>query len=1316
MEETKTQLQTINENEFRINDFNVYNESALVADDVDTTVYEDNAEFKIQIFGINQIGQTYSVLVEGYNPFFYVLVDSSWTELNKSRFLDYLKKRIGNYYKNSILEGVFINKKKLYGFDGGKAHKFIKLVFKNTNAYNKTKNLWYSEFDKLNKERHLLKNGLVFEKVSTRLYETNIPPLLRFIHIREISSSGWVLLKNPIIVSKESRITNCDYEFIINESNIMPMKGNENRVPYKIMSFDTEESSSHGDFPVPVKTYKKLATNITEYFQSLKIILTKDLCKNILRRIIQAAFGYDEMTQIDLVYPKITFDRKWTKKDKSLIDSSKEQVLLMCEDWMNLKIATLSYHDDTVTIEKMFEKQNIRSLNDNNDNNENSKDYNSDDDSDDDSIQDCENNDIDNNDKTKTVKRYNTIVDILCDKQYDRNKKSIDLNISLNNCFPLLEGDKVTFIGSTFMKFGENEPYKNHCIVLNSCANMNVENSEVEVYYTEREVLLAWQKLVQRENPDIVIGYNIFGFDYEYMFRRAEENQCEHEFLKLSRNVEEICGNIDRETNKIKLEENSIQIASGVHEFKYIKMNGRLQIDLYNHFRRGENLSSYKLDYVSGYFIGDFVKKIENPDTDTPEKTTKIFSDNLHGLSTDCFVHFEEISYSTEYYADCAKFKVIQVNKRDKYFWIDKVISPDMNKQIRWCLAKDDVSPKDIFRMTNGSAEDRAIIAKYCIQDCNLVHQLFNKVDILTGLIEMANICSVPINFLVLRGQGIKLTSYVAKKCREKNTLIPTIEKGSSDEGYEGAFVLEPKTGIYLDDKPVVCDDFASLYPTIIISENLSHDTKVWTKEYDLSGNLMNETGEKNEDGTFKYDNLPGYTYVNVPAETFRYIRKIINAAPKKVVTGSKICRFIQPHPVTGEHKGILPSILEELLKQRKDTRKLIPQQTSDFMKKVMDNRQNAYKVTANSTYGICGAKTSTIYEKDIAACTTSTGRKMLIFAKTVVEECYGDSICDTKKFGKVKTNAEYVYGDTDSVFFTFNLKTLDGEIIRGTDALEITMELGQEAGKMVSMCLKAPHDFEYEKVFCPMVLVKKKQYFGMEYKNDVKKCERKDMGNPIKRRDSVPIVKDVFGGATDILILKKNILMAMDHVKDILQNIVEEKYPIEKFILTKSLRSGYKNPQSIAHKVLADRIASRDPGNKPCSGDRIPFVYFVSANASKKRLQGDRIETPTFIKDNNLKIDYSFYITNQIMKPIIKLFALELESIWKSQNKYSKLQKYKKEVREIENKFKDEPNKAIKKIDDLRNKEVKNMLFDDYLRETNNTSKGNQTIKKFFS
>ena len=85
-------------------------------------------------------------------------------------------------------------------------------------------------------------------------------------------------------------------------------------------------------------------------------------------------------------------------------------------------------------------------------------------------------------------------------------------------------------------------------------------------------------------------------------------------------------------------------------------------------------------------------------------------------------------------------------------------------------------------------------------------------------------------NFLVLRGQGIKLTSFIAKKCREKETLMPVIEKGDIDEGYEGAIVLDPKCDLYLTD-PVACVDYSSLYPSSMISENISHDSKVWTKE-----------------------------------------------------------------------------------------------------------------------------------------------------------------------------------------------------------------------------------------------------------------------------------------------------------------------------------------------------------------------------------------------------------------------------------------------------------------------------------------------------
>jgi DNA polymerase elongation subunit (family B) len=1610
---------------FRIFDFNVYNTKDLSAEssDDEKNVYKDTNTFVIQIFGVDENGKTYSLIAEGYKPFFYVMVNDKWNIQMKEEFLAHLKEKMGKYYNDSITECKIIRRKKLYGFDGGKEHKFIFIEFANLNAFNKAKNLWYTDYYN---GHTLLKDGYLFKNTHTKLYEANIPPLLRFFHIRDISPSGWVAIpKKKVIETKgEIKNVNCDFEMKTNYKNIIPQNDNEVRVPYKIMSFDIEASSSHGDFPVPVKTYKKLATNIIEYFETLKMEITKELCKNILKRIILAAFGYENMDQIDLVYPK-------TK------NITKEEVQRLCDVWLESQVRNLKTSDDYAevnTLEAMFEKMNADEEDD---------------------------NDYKSHTKTYTDKKA-TIIDILCDKKFEREGKLNELNISLNAKFPKLEGDKVTFIGSTFMKYGEKDPYFNHCIVLNTCSEMPIENSVLESYNTEKEVLLAWQQLVQRENPDIIIGYNIFGFDYEFMFRRAEENNCVEDFLKLSRNKEEICGTKDKDTGRWKIEESSIQIASGQHDLRFIKINGRLQVDLYNFYRREANLISYKLDYVAGNFIGDFIKNIDHVDVDNK---SIIKTANMTGLLVGSYIHFEEIGHSVDYYADGGKFMVSEINKTNSTFTIEGNVNPDIiNKKVRWCLAKDDVTPKDIFRMTNGTADDRSVIAKYCIQDCNLVHYLFNKSDILTGFIEMAKICSVPINFLVMRGQGIKLTSYIAKKCREKRTLMPVIEKGDLDEGYEGAIVLEPKCDLYLDN-PVACVDYASLYPSSMISENLSHDSKVWTKEYDLAGNLIEDWGEKDENENYIYDNLTGYEYVDVTYDTYRYIRKHPKAAAEKVRSGYKICRFAQPFASeTGEGEAIMPSILKELLKARKDTRKLIPLQSDDFMKNVLDQRQLGYKVTANSLYGQCGAKTSTFYEKDIAACTTATGRKLLTYAKRIIEECYGNKICNTEKFGPVLTKAEYIYGDsvanytpiyistfkksvtkeeriidivtieelgnkygnnnwitcseegkqekefceldgveswtdkgwtklhriirhklashkkmirvlthtglvdvtddhslitkegieispknvtvgtellhnklllndninetitsdearimgfffgdgscgeyncpsgkksswalnnasteiinkyvdlckkvykdfdwvvmptlessgvykisprcnkyasisnfvklyrskmyydkckiipneilnsnfdirnaffeglydadgdkdingytridqknqisasyisclgnslgystsintrkdkpniyrvtmtkgkqrknpnsikkleeipyegyvydlttenhhfaagvgnlivhnTDSVFFTFNLQTPQGEPIRGKEALEITIEIAQEAGHLASKFLKGPHDLEYEKTFMPFCLLSKKRYVGMLYETDPNKGKRKEMGIVLKRRDNAPIVKDIYGGIIDILMKKQNIKEAIDFLKSCLQNIVEEKYPMDKLIITKSLRSGYKNPQSIAHKVLADRITARDPGNKPGPGDRIPFVYIASKD--KKALQGEKIETPTFITENNLKIDYSFYISNQIMKPVQQVFALVLEKIWDLQNKgLTKGKKFKNEVEMLrknteEDKFED-------KLEQLKNKEVKALLFDEYLRETNNEKSGLQSLTKY--
>jgi DNA polymerase elongation subunit (family B) len=1277
------------EKTFRLFDFNIYNEKSSDSDE--EGIRKDNSAFMIQMFGINESGETCSIIVEEYKPFFYVKVDETWTQSSKTSFVAHLKNKIGRFYQDSIVESKLVERKKLYGFDGGRNHKFIMLKFANMNAFNKVKNFWYkNEIDEEgNVERKLLKAGYIYHETSIELYEANIPPLLRFFHIREISPSGWIALPNTKTteLTQSNKTTTCTYEFMIHYNHIIPLNDKEVRVPYKIMSFDIEASSSHGDFPVPVKSYKKLATNIVDYFVKFPSN-TVEICRTTLKSIIKAAFGFETLQHIDIVYPK---------EPITDLDNLEKRIatwfVTKVKDYANKKY---NEHSIEALFEKIYKKsQEKAEIEGGGDDDENSS---------------------DNEGETvveehgyyeKAIPVYknkqSTIVDILCDSKFDREGKINELILSLRSCFPPLEGDKVTFIGSTFVNYGEPEPYLNHCIVLNTCDPMPVPRSQIESYDNEKDVLLAWKDLVQRENPDIVIGYNIFSFDYEFMFRRSLECDCMEDFLKLSRNKDEMCATKDYKTGEYIIDKSSITLASGTYDLSIIKMPGRLQIDMYNWFRRTENLSSYKLDYVGGYFIGDDVKGLEEGINEQNEPITRIKTTNMTGLQEQSFIHFEEINHSSDYYKDGQKFKVYKVNLREKWFEIYGHEKP-YAKKVKWGLAKDDVTPKDIFRMTNEGAASRAVIAKYCIQDCNLVHYLMNKVDVMTDLIEMSKLCSVPMSFLIFRGQGIKLTSYVAKKCREKNTLMPAINKGSKDDGYEGAIVLEPKCGLYLD-KPIAVGDFASLYPSSMLSENLCPSSKVWSKIYDLKNCLVEE---QNADGVYIYDNLPEYEYVNITFDTFKYVRKNPKAKAEKIKSGHKICRFAQ----LKEGKSIMPSILEELLGARKSTRKLIPLQSDEFMKNVLDKRQLAYKVTANSLYGQLGAKTSTFYEPDIAASTTATGRLLLTYAKRVVEECYKDTIVKTKS-GEVITKAECIYGDTDSVFFAFNLEDKDTkEAIRGQKALELSIEIAKEACHMVSSFLKAPHDFEYEKTFMPFCLLSKKRYVGILYEHDPTKGKRKEMGIVLKRRDNAPIVKDVYGGVIDILMKEQNIVKAIDYVQKSLQDLIEGNVPIEKLIISKSLRSFYKKPQQIAHKVLADRISARDPGNKPSSGDRIPFVYIVNNN--KTALQGEKIETPLFIEEKNLKIDYSFYITNQIMKPLLQLFGLVLNDIWKIQNKTSKISKFKREIDALKKTMEDDK-KFEDKLVKLKDKEVKLLIFDKYLRETNNSKQGNQSLTNFF-
>ena len=1140
---------------------------------------------------------------------------------------------------------------------------------------------------------------------------------------------------------------------------------------------------------------------------------------------------------------------------------------------------------------------------------------------------------------------------MLNNADYDREQKVTFIDTTMISLFPPLEGDKVTFIGSTFLKYGENEPYLNHCLVLGTCDP--VSGVMIESVGTEKDLLLKWADLIQQENPDIIIGYNIFGFDYEFMFRRAEENKCANEFLMLSRNKGDMCGKYNK-ARELTIENAKVVLASGEYDLRYFKTAGRLQIDMYTYFRRDFNLSSYKLDDVAGQYIGDDIKRIVLSNSEIHGDVTELHSGNLTGLSVNDFIHIEITGFTSDYYADGKKFKVAEI-RSNGVIVVTGHHTIEITKSVKWGMAKDDVTPQDIFRLADGSAADRAIVAKYCIQDCNLVHHLMNKIDVVTGYVEMARICSVPISFLVFRGQGIKLTSYVAKKCREKNTLMPDLDRNGGNEGYEGAIVLPPKCAMYMDN-PVACVDYASLYPSAMISQNYSHDSKVWTKEYDLKGVLIGETGEKDKaTGLFKYDNLPEYQYIDIEFDTFRYERKTPTSRAEKVKSGTMICRWAQ---LPENQKSIMPAILEELLSARAQTRKMIKTEKDPFMQNILDKRQLGYKVTANSLYGQCGAKTSTFYEKDVAASTTATGRMMIIYAKRMIEEVYGNLEYETASHGIVLTKAEYVYGDsvanytpvyvrvdgydsdicsiehlankygnnnwvqcteegkqdkefcelrgieswtetgwtklyrvirhalaphkkmfriitqdglvdvtddhsllkpngdevspkdvrvgtellhsvcednnnevrrynqiekwisgllgyipkknndiielkfsnnmndhsdiaqiytcartiynyevtivphpdyiriiintacphslsekgtkiiemtelpdykgfvydlttenhhfaagignlivhnTDSVFFTFNLQDpKTGENIRGKKALEVTIEIAQDVAHLCSSFLKAPMELTYEKTLMPFVLLSKKRYVGMLYETNPDKGKLKYMGLSLKRRDACDYLKDTYGGILNILMQDNNIACAIDFLDKSLNDLIAGNVPMDKLTITRALRSDYKNPNQIAHKVLADRIAERDPGNKPKPGDRIKYVFVTSSN--RKALMGERIETPEFIKSDKLKIDYTHYITNQIMKPLQQLFGLAVESIWDYQKKHNAIKTFKKEMIAMESEYGHDWELYTKRREKFCSAKVKLLLFDKVLNQITNEKNKMQTITSYFS
>ena len=1471
--------------------------------------------YTIFIFGVNAKGQSVCVRVKNYLPYFYLQIPEDFNEkqiqdfvgtFDSSKCEDYTEEEIAEYdeaveaknykfteafkngsryYKDSIVEPFLNSKTKKYEvipeiksnlktqlvekkifwtFMNEQKFKFIKVAHKSKQGHRFMERYFKNPIK-------LKINGKTNTPIKYNLYESDLEPVLRFLHDTKVKPSSWIHID-----SNKFKVENYQSKAQINIScdwtEICPLEKND-IPPLLIASFDIEADSSHGDFPIPKKDCKKLSNQlIISWIKNVKIIDKKAYEPMYNRSRNTSNLSNKLNITVDLIYNEsktnMDYDIEYMSRAQLYLESNDDttkkenlyirevikyikakQCIAQKQDFFGNRIkqalgygqfANMDIEIDliylkkpmrakvfvnsnafTAFVEKIYSICNhpIRKVKANNEMKK--------------AVKEVTAIEIARTKKnprfglddlkriiTEVAKKAKILERDLQDKIINKEVIVRFINHEINKVFGFAEGDKVIQIGTVFWRYGENNICHNNIITLKGCNKFNIGDQKCEVISKtmERDVLLEWTKLIELHDPDIIIGYNTFGFDESFMYDRIADLCIDVERVNLSKeDLKTLEANVQYKKfiNMGRLDESIVKKVSdakggiinkklsssalGDNFLYYFNMPGRVQIDLLKVCQASlTKLPSYKLDNVAEFYISGKIKEIICGEIDgytysnSNEESCYLKVDNIYELEIGNYIVISMAATTAKLF-DGEKMKIVEIDRNAKKIKVDRPIPKScLSAGPLWGLGKDDITPQDIFRMQKGTDAERAEIAKYCIQDCVLLIRLLRKLDVITNNFGMSNVCLVPFAYIFLRGQGIKAFSLVTNECAKEDFLLPVLEKiepeevdvddnvrrvhtiiagvsgggdledvegdlqledggefGSDDgedvdadadveqdlegelldletpvqkdekdikddksnenmedlekpsqfsqqkftlkkdfnkiylnnQGYEGAIVLQPKKDIYTED-PVVVLDFSSLYPSEMITSDLSHD-RICEDSY-----WLGESGIKHLEEI-------GVSYLDRTYDNFEWINPKIKSKGKRKC-GTSTIRFVQ-YP--DGKKGLIPRILIGLLKSRKTTKKLMDAESDPFKKSVLDGLQLAYKVTSNSIYGAIGSVTSKIYKPSIAASTTAGGRGRIIHARDFILSNYAQS--------------EIIYGDTDSVFIKFKLETYEGEKLSDREKLIRSISIGQNVEKKIKEVLPGVHCLAYEKTLFPFILISKKRYLALKYEECPDTCKQISMGLVVKRRDNAPILKHCYLGVIDCIIKDKNVPKAIAFIQNEINKMIDGKFDLGMFVISKTLSSYYKDPESIPHKVLSERMIDRDPGTAPASNERVPYVFIkIKEEKNIDYLNGDRIEHIDYVRKHKLIVDYEKYILNQIMKPISQIFELIVEKL----PNFPHGKGYYEELENIwYNKYDGDQIKTDKKIMQLKALMVKRLIFDKLIDYANSKVTKVKTIDNWF-
>ena len=309
--------------------------------------------------------------------------------------------------------------------------------------------------------------------------------------------------------------------------------------------------------------------------------------------------------------------------------------------------------------------------------------------------------------------------------------------------------------------------------------------------------------------------------------------------------------------------------------------------------------------------------------------------------------------------------------------------------------------------------------------------------------------------------------------------------------------------------------------------------------------------------------------------------------------------------------EGVVPKILKTLMDRRQEAKTREKEAPDENQKRLMHAEQWALKIMANAFYGYFGYPRAKLYNMTIANTVTASGRNIIQETKKTIEDVFG---------------YEVIYGDTDSVMVKVK-----------TDSLEEMNKIGNEISRYITDKLPGVIELQFEKVFRQFLALTKKRYMGWCFEPSrtgwKEKIETK--GIETVRRDWCEFTSETMKAVIEIILKRGDTKAAVEYFKGIILNITAGRVPLEKLLITKTMS---KSPESYPgiqpHIELVKKMKKRSDTDVPGIGDRIAYVIVKGP-----QILSQRAEDPRYVQEKGLQIDPSYYIDNQLMPPLERIF-----------------------------------------------------------------------------